>query len=137
VAREPDTPDTSVIDANVAMPVWQLGDGWSNPEGGFRWIAPRATVRLDRPAGATHFELRVLANTTLLAAVGPVSVKVLLNQTELPAQRVDRPGWKTLEWDLAPAPAGSVEVTIETEPPFRPPGDPRTLGIAVGSLGLK
>jgi hypothetical protein len=42
-----------------------------------------------------------------------------------------------LGWDLAAAPAGPVDVTIRTDPPFRPSGDPRTLGIAVGSFGFR
>jgi hypothetical protein len=137
VAHTPETRDASYIDANIATPIWQLGEGWSSPEGGFRWIEPQATARLNRPEGASGFELRVLANTTLLQGVGPVTVRVSLAGADLPPQRVAEPGWHVLSWDLPAAPAGETGVTIRTEPPFRTPGDPRALGIAVGSFGFK
>lgn len=133
----PETPDASYIDTNVHTPVWQLGEGWSNPEGGFRWIAPRATVRLNRPEGAARFELRVLANTTLLQNAGPVTVEVSLNDVNLASQRVTEPGWQVLQWELKPASAGATNVTVHTDPPFHPAGDPRILGIAVGSFGFR
>jgi hypothetical protein len=114
-----------------------LGEGWSNPEGGFRWIAPLTTARLDRPEGAGRFELRVLANTTLLQAAGTVTVQVSLDGAELAPQRITQPGWQVLEWNPAAAPAGAVQVTIRTDPPFHAAGDPRTLGIAVGSFGFR
>jgi hypothetical protein len=137
VEHAPDTRDASYIDANVATPIWQLGEGWSNPEGGFRWIAPVATARLDRPEGAARFELRVLANTSLLQNSGVVNVQVSLNGSDLPPQRIAQPGWQTLQWDLAAAPAGPAQVAIHTAPPFHAPGDPRVLGIAVGSFGFR
>jgi hypothetical protein len=137
VTHAPGAPDASYIDTNIATPLWQLGEGWSNPEGGFRWIAPVASVRLDRPGGAARFELRVLASTTLLQSAGTVTVQVSLNGVELPPRRVTEPGWQVLQWDLVPGAAGAVNVTIRTAPPFHPAGDPRTLGIAVGSLGFR
>jgi hypothetical protein len=137
VGHGPDTRDTSYIDANSDTPTWQLGDGWSNPEGGFRWIAPLTTARLERPDGAAHFELKVLANSGVLQSTGAVSVQVSLNDAALPAKRVTQPGWQTLTWNLPSAPAGTVNVTIRTDPPFHAPGDPRDLGIAVGALGFR
>jgi hypothetical protein len=137
VEHTPATRDASYIDANIATPVWQLGEGWSNPEGGYRWIAPEATARLDRPEGAARFELRVLANTTLLQNTGPLTVRVSLNGVDLPPQRVTETGWHVLQWDLAAAPAGATSVTIRTEPPFHSANDPRLLGIAVGSFGFR
>jgi hypothetical protein len=137
VEHTPETRDASYIDANTATPIWQLGAGWSNPEGGFRWIAPLASARLSRPEGAARLELRVLASTTLLAGAGPVTVHISLNEAELAPQRVTQPGWQVLSWDLPAAPAGAAAVTIRTEPPFHAAGDPRTLGIAVGGLGFK
>ena len=138
VSHRPDTHDVSHIDANTGTPVWQLGDGWSNPEGGFRWISPNTTARLARPEGAVHLELRVLANTNLLQnAAGTVTVQVSLNGADLPPKRISQPGWQTLAWDLPAAPAGTANIAIQTSPPFHAPGDPRLLGIAVGSLGFR
>ena len=137
VEHTPETPDTSYIDANTATPIWQLGEGWSNPEGGFRWIAPLATAQLGRPEGAARFELRFLANTTMLQNAGPLTVTVGLNGADLPPQRITAPGWQTLSWDLTAGPAAPTSVTIRTDPPWHAPGDPRTLGIAVGSFGFR
>jgi hypothetical protein len=137
VSHAPDTRDASYIDTNSGTPVWQLGEGWSNPEGGFRWIAPLATARLLRPEGAARFEMRVLASTGLLQSAGTVTVRVSLNDVDLAPQRVTEAGWQVLQWNLAAAPAGTANVTIKTDPPFHPSGDPRTLGIAVGSFGFR
>jgi len=137
VEHAENTPDASYIDTNTGTPVWQLGEGWSNPEGGFRWIAPLAAVRLARPEAAARFELRVLASTTLLQAAGPVTVQVSLNDANLAPRRITEPGWQVLQWDLAAASAGAVDAKIRTDPPFHPAGDPRTLGIAVGSFGFR
>jgi hypothetical protein len=137
VAHAPGARDASYIDANTGTPIWQLGEGWSNPEGGFRWIAPLAAARLERPEGAARFELRALANTTLMQSAGTLTVEVSLNDVALPPQRVTEAGWHVLQWNLAAAPAGAANVTIRTDPPFHPAGDPRTLGIAVGSFGFR
>ena len=138
VVHAPDTRDASYIDANSGTPVWQLGEGWSNPEGGFRWIAPDATARLDRPAGATRFEMRVLAHAALLQnAAGTVTMRVSMDGTPLAARSITKTDWQTVEWDLPPAPPGIANVAIHTAPSFHPPGDPRTLGIAVGSFGFR
>jgi len=137
VERGPGTPDASYIDANQSTPVWQLGDGWSNPEGGYRWIAPTAGARIERPASATRFELKVMPNTTILQASGAVTVTVSLDGVELAPRRLTAIGWQTLTWDVAPAAAGPVAVTIHSDPPFRPSGDPRALGIPVGGVGFR
>jgi hypothetical protein len=137
VTHAPDTRDASYIDTNSGTPMWQLGQGWSNPEGGFRWIAPQATARLGRPDSATRFELRVLANTTLLESVKTVNVHVSLNGVDLAPQSVSKAGWQVLTWNLPAEPAGAADVTIATDPPFHPAGDPRTLGIAIGSFGFR
>jgi hypothetical protein len=137
VAHAADTCDASYIDANSGTPVWQLGEGWSNPEGGFRWIAPLATARLARPEGAARFEMRVLANAPLLQNAGTVTVQVSLNDTALLPQRVTEAGWHVLSWKPTAAPEGTANVTIKIDPPFHPAGDPRTLGIAVGSFGFR
>lgn len=137
VEHTPETRDASYIDTNSATPVWQLGDGWSNPEGGFRWIAPVSTTRLDRPAEASRFEMRVLANDPLLQISGAVNIKASIGDAELAPQKITKAGWQTLQWNLPASTPGPVQVTIQTDPPYHPAGDPRTLGIAVGSLGFR
>jgi hypothetical protein len=136
-SRGPATPDASSIDCNFATPVWQLGEGWSNPEGGYRWIAPDATARLARPEGAARFELRVLINPPLLQNAGTLAVQISIDDTQLAPRRVSQSGWQTIEWDLPAAPAGTANIAIHIDPPFHPDGEPRTLGIAVGSFGFR
>jgi hypothetical protein len=133
----PETHDTSYIVANSTTPTWQLGEGWSNPEGEFRWISPNTTAKLERPDGASHFEMRVLVINALLQSSGTLTVQVSLNGADLPAQKVTQAGWQTLTWDLPPAPAGPVSLSIHTDPPFHADGDPRTLGVPVGALGFR
>jgi len=137
VSHGPDTSDASYIDVTSGTPLWQLGQGWWNPEGGFRWIAPYATARLDRPAAAVRFELKVMANTPLLQSAGNVTVKVSVNGVELPPRHVTQIGWQTLEWDLPALPPGAANIEIRTDPPFHTATDPRILGIAVGSFGFR
>jgi hypothetical protein len=136
VRHDANTPDAWYIDANTGTPVWQLTEGWSNPEGGFRWIAPYTTALLDRPAGASHFELRLLASGARMEG-GPLTVQVSVNGAGLAPRRVTQAGWQTLDWDLPAAPAGSANIAIRTDPPFHPGGDPRALGIAVGAFGFR
>ncbi len=111
--------------------------GWYAAENGFRWIAPAATARLARPEGATRFQLRVLVTSTLLDKVGPVTVHVSIGDRELQPRLIAKPGWQPLDWPLPPASAGSVQVSIHSEPPFQPSGDPRTLGVAVSDFGFE
>jgi hypothetical protein len=136
VEHGPATAEAASIDTTSATPIWQLGKGWYGPENGFRWIAPEAQARLGRPAGATKFALRALITSTLLDSVGPVTVHISIGDRDLEPRRVTQPGWQTLDWPLAPAAAGPVQISIRTEPPFRPAGDPRTLGIAIGDFGF-
>lgn len=117
-------------------PVEQLLEGWYNLEGNFRWTEPTAVAQLRRPPGATRFELRVLAGEAQIKAVGALTIAVTLGDQPLAPQKLTKSGWQMLTWDLSPAPAGPVKVTITTSPPFHPPGDSRTLGAAVGGLGF-
>lgn len=129
-------PDASYIDCNGDTPVWQLEQGWFDTEGSLRWTAPLATARLTRPAGARQFELRMLVPDGQVQAVGPLTVRVWLNGSELETRRFSSPGWQTVQWDLAPGPAEAVEMKLRTDPPFHPSMDNRTLGIAAGSFGF-
>jgi hypothetical protein len=136
VEHAPQTADAAYIDTTSSTPVWQLEKGWYGAETGFRWIAPDATARLERPEAATKFQLRALINAALLDKVGPVTVHVAIGEHELETRRLTQAGWEMLEWPLAAGAAGTTRITIHTEPPFRPSGDPRTLGIAVGAFGF-
>jgi len=118
-------------------PVDQLLAGWYGLEGDFRWTEPVAVAPFGRPAGANRFELRVMIGDAQIHTLKTVTIAVTLDGRELEPRRLSRPGWQTLTWDLPPAPAGTVKVTVTTSPAFHPTGDSRTLGAAVGGLGFQ
>jgi hypothetical protein len=136
VLRAPDAVDAAYIEINAATPIWQLGEGWYGREGTYRWIAPEAVAQLNRPEGARRFELRVNVGPELLQRVGPSTVRISFNDLDLGPRRFDEPGWQEAQWDLPPAPAGTVRVSFHVSPGYRPPDSP-PLGIAVGAFGFK
>jgi hypothetical protein len=81
--------------------------------------------------------MRVMPNTTLLEKAGPITLHISADNAALETRRLTQPGWQTLTWSLPPGPGGSVRIAIQTEPPFKPVGDPRTLGIPVGNFGFR
>jgi hypothetical protein len=127
------TPDASYIKMGMTTPVWQLGQGWYEDEGLFRWIAPEATAKLGRPAEAKQFELVVNAGPELLAKIHASTVRIALNGVEVGSQEFAQPGIRKVRWDLQAGPAGQVEVGFHVSPEYR---SPRPLGIAIVSFGF-
>jgi hypothetical protein len=117
-------------------PVGQLGEGWYPSEGNYRWSMPRAVAQVNRPNGAGRFELRVLAGPAQIKALQEITVRIALDDLELKPHTFTGAGVYSTTWDLAPAPAGPVRVTIFTSPSFQAPPDIRTLGVAVVGLGF-
>jgi len=131
-----DIADTSYVDFNGDTPVWQLLQGWFDVEGTFRWTGPTALARLTRPPGARRFVLRVLVAGESLQAVGPITIRVWLNDRELVPRRFTEGGWQDVHWDLPEEYAGPVHMKLQTDPPFHPSSESRTLGVAVGAFGF-
>ena len=88
----PGTGGTSYIDMSGAVPPWQLEAGWYGLEASYRWIAPTAVARLERPEGARQFELRVLVASAPLQESGATEVRVALNDRELEPRRFTESG---------------------------------------------
>lgn len=130
---------TAEIDFREEAASWQLGPGWYDLDGGFRWTAPRATVRMMRPAGAREFY--VLANVGPVQAekAGGVEPELRINAVSLGKRKAAERGWRELRWALEPgAVEGPVEVELVVDPPFDPGGgDARRLGVAVVALGFR
>ena len=134
VLRRDDTPDAPYIRMGMETPLWQLGDGWYEADAGYRWTkAAGATAHLSRPKGANHFELVVNVGEEYIRVLKKSRVAVSLNGTSVGISDFNERGYHTAHWDIPPAPAGPVSVTIHTEPAF--PGG-RLLGIAVVSFGF-
>lgn len=127
----------STLNFADASAAWQLMDGWHDREGHFRWASPRARLRL--LAEPTHTQLAVHYNLgpALLAATGPLTVELLLNGVPLGRTVLNQPGTPTLSYPL-PAPlSGPVIFELRSSPGYTPPGDGRSLGIALLSVGLR
>ena len=120
----------SYISFDGTEPVPALVVGWYLLEDNFRWTAPHAVIRIHRPEGARSFSMRANCGSA-------ATVQLSLDGHPLPPQRLDKAGWRTIQWPLPPAPAGFVLVTIDTSPPFHPAHDSRTLGLAIGALGFE
>ena len=135
-AHGPGISDLSYVDFSVSSPQWQLEQGWFDIESGYRWTEPVAVARLARPEAATRFQLRILVGPDRLRIMGPVTLRVWLNGQELESRQFRSAGWQETHWDLAPAPAGTVEMKLQADPPFRPATEGRVLGIAVGAFGF-
>jgi hypothetical protein len=90
-------------------------------------------------AEPTHTQLAVHYNLgpALLAATGPLTVELLLNSVPLGRTVLNQPGTPTLSYPL-PAPlSGPVIFELRSSPGYTPPGDGRSLGIALLSVGLR
>jgi hypothetical protein len=134
--HNPNTLDTTYIIMNGSTPVWQLTDGWSGIEDGFRWAAPHATARLYRAPRAAQFEVVLNIGPELLAALGHTDFTARLNGVPLGTAHLTELGIRTLRWPLPPGPPGTVEAEFQADPPFHAGSDPRTLGAAVVSFGF-
>jgi hypothetical protein len=125
---------------NGTAPVWQLGQGWYNPEGDHRWIAPEAIARLLRPRGASRFQVRVKIYQGVLNAVGPLTLRLSIGEAELEPRRFSTEGWHQETWELPAAdretPDAPVRIRFQSSPPYQPPGETGLRSIAVGAFGF-
>lgn len=136
-ARHAGEPEHSAIVMATGSPVWLLGEGWYPLESGFRWMQPRATARLRRPAGAREFFLRVNLGDAQFQEQGPIQMEVLLNGRSLGTRTYDKVEWREHRWPVPAGEAGSVEVALQALKPFRASnGDPRVFGAAVIGFGF-
>jgi hypothetical protein len=136
-AREAGAAEAPYIAMDRHTPLWQLGDGWHQLEGGYRWTKPAATARLHRPEGARQFVLTVNVPPEMVREAGGAEVRVALDGEWLPARRFAEHGWQTASWELPRRSAGNVAVRLESRP-FRPSNqDPRVLGAAVVGFGFQ
>jgi hypothetical protein len=132
--RTPRDPGLAYIRMDEAPGTWQLDAGWHDVEGDHRWTSPHAEAHLERPQGAARFAMRMAVYWDQLTKTGPVTVHVRLNGAELAPRRFDHAGDMEAEWDLPPAPAGPVRVTVEAEPLYE--REDGAVGVAVRGIGF-
>jgi hypothetical protein len=136
VSHAPGTRDVAYLEMNGSTPVWQLDQGWYALEGNYRWIAPSASAHLWQPEGARRFTLRINLGPELLEKAGPVTVVLSVGDQVLEPRRFAQRGWQQAVWELTAGPPHPVTIRFQVSPGYRPAGESRELGIAVGAFGF-
>jgi hypothetical protein len=130
--------DVPYVEMTRFTPVWQLGKGWYQREGNYRWTKPRAEARVRRPAGANEFQVTVNVGPGYIRAVGKVTLTVHVDGVSLGSRTFTQNGWLTEKFAMAPGAEGNVNVEFLVDPPFQPKnGDPRALGIPIAAFGFR
>ena len=116
-----------------------LGDGWHEPEDGFRWTRERATAFLHRTRGQDTLEDELSGGPRDL---GPARATIEAGGARVELCAPSKGGWETTRLKLPPMTAEQaiVRVTIgveRTRTPIQAAGDDnRALGVAVRRLRL-
>ena len=137
---QPPPPLARAID--VALPIFQdqVGAGWYGSDGMSRWSGKHAIVYLPGPTNVSQ-QLHVsgwAADSQL--KLGPVHLILTVDGRALPTKVIAGP--KTafrFDYDLPPDLVGlpKTEVALTVDPVFRPPTDPRELGLVFGQFLIK
>ena len=114
----------------------QLGPGWYERVAGGRESAPKASVALYRPAGASEFELAAAWPPARGPQDATPQITVFENGRSMGTQILPRSAQPSrLHWKLPAGEPGVCDITILTEPARLAPGDARDLGAVVYSAG--
>ncbi len=123
------------VDAGNPIFAARLGPAWHPIENGFRWMPRRATLHLPGPqAPEERLYLRGYAPAMQLRG-GPVRLSLSIAGHALPPVVLTEPESEfAFDFALPPELVGrpAVEVTIEADRTFTPPGEQRELGAAFG-----
>jgi len=116
-------------------PESQLITGWYDQGSDLRWTQPRAEAIFYRPAAATQFEIVAGMAQDSLDSVGPAHVTLFEDGKALGTEVLSQSA-QTLRWKLPAGDPGDKHITIVSKPARHGgPEDPRTLGIAIRSIG--
>jgi hypothetical protein len=126
------------LDAADPLTANLLGPEWYPVDENHRWMPKRATFKLGAPAvkGRGLFLHGYCSDDQLRA--GPLTVIVTVDGQTLPAAGIRENSFE-LRFDLPDSVAGKreMQVTVEVNRVFRPPSDPRDLGLAFGSFEVR
>jgi hypothetical protein len=125
------------VDVGLPYMAGQLGPGWFGIQQSHRWMGRRAEVRVAGPRSAAE-KLRVEAIYPEHLNLGPIKLAVAVNGVKLGEFTIRDSRSERQEFALPGALVGQEEITVtlETDRTYRPPDDPRELGIAFGVIGL-
>ena len=115
---------------------WQLTSGWFDRENHFRWAARTAKLRLLAQPDQTKLRIRYNNSPLVMQALGKIEVTVLVNGQPLGTSQFTTAGTPAVDYPIAQAFNGPIDVELRSSPGFIPPGDDRELGVAVLSIGL-
>lgn len=120
----------------VPSALWQLGSGWYEKDGGFRWTAKEAVAYLAGNPYSRTLQVRYNIAQQLVEAVGTVRVKLYLNGEFVGESGFSQAGIPVVDYPLPKTYGGKTEVKFIVSPGFEPPGDGRMLGVAIWGLGF-
>lgn len=123
------------VSASDPLAAYLLGPEWYVLDTDHRWMGKRATLRMGAPAEAGR---KLYLDGYSAEALGEAEVTVSVNGIALSPATV-RPGRFEAAFVLPDAVVGKLEmhVSVEVNRTFRPPGDPRDLGLSFGTFGVR
>jgi hypothetical protein len=121
--------------AGEPMTAYLLGPEWYEIDVNHRWMPKRATLRIGGPAEPGK---KLYLSGHAPDALGAVEVTVTVDGAPLPPQTV-RPGPFEAVFPLPDSVVGKREmlVAVEVSRTFRPPEDPRELGLSFGVFEVR
>ena len=139
-ARYPVLEQSARVDAGSALFEGQLGPGWYNLEGSFRWMAKRASVSLRGPrTAAERLYISGFCPAQLVRA-GPLKLGLSVDGVQTGSSELTKPDSAfELSFPLPTQAVGKprVEVSVEVSRAFSLPGDQRSLGLAFGVFAIR
>jgi hypothetical protein len=123
------------ISAGDPLTDYLLGPEWYDVDVNHRWMPKRATLRMGGPAEPGK---KLYLSGHAPDALGAVEVTVTVDGAPLPPQTV-RPGPFDAVFPLPDSVVGKREmlVAVEVSRTFRPPEDPRELGLSFGVFEVR
>jgi hypothetical protein len=123
------------ISVGDSLTAYLLGPEWYEIDVNHRWMPKRATLRIGGPAEPGK---KLYLSGYSPDALGAVEVTVTVDGAPLPPQTV-RPGPFEAAFPLPDSVVGKSEmlVAVEVSRTFRPPEDPRELGLSFGVFEVR
>ena len=133
----PRTADVPYIRLNDATPLWQLTSGWIDTGPSFRWIAPHATARLARPAGAKWLEIMLYVPQVYLDGAHRGRLDISLDGRPIGSAALDKAAPLTVRLALPAGGDSTAKIEFDVSPPLHDPsGSGKIFGIPIAAFGF-